>query len=110
MTTAAAAGHPERREAATFRVATAVGLVHAFDDAVFHRQAGVPVTQHLPAVLVTLAIVTGAFMAFGVVRPRLRAGIPDVDANRIGALGLSTGADVLIAMAVKGAPPPRSRR
>lgn len=89
---------PSVAEATIFRFATAVGLVHAFDDAVFHRQPGVPWTQHLPAALVTLAIVTIALLAFRVVRPGLRAGI----AGTFGALALTNGTMHVISIARHG--------
>ncbi|QBX55747.1 hypothetical protein EXE58_09970 [Nocardioides seonyuensis] len=48
-----------------FTAATAVGLLHALDDAVLNRQPGVPVDQHLPALL---AVALGAGLALLVFR------------------------------------------
>ena len=53
----------------------ALGMVHAVDDALLHRQPGVPVTQHL---LGLLAVTVGAAMAiatFDRLRPGLRSGL-----------------------------------
>lgn len=59
-----------RQEHRVFVVALALGLVHALDDAVLNRQPGVPVTRHLPA----LVVVTVAALAAAGVFPRLRPG------------------------------------
>jgi hypothetical protein len=47
--------------------------VHACDDAFVNRQPGVPLDQHLPAALLTLALALLAIVAFPRVRPGLRA-------------------------------------
>jgi uncharacterized protein len=54
-----------------FTTATAVGLLHALDDAVLHRQPGVPIHQHLPALLV---VTVGAALAVVLFR-RSRTGV-----------------------------------
>jgi dienelactone hydrolase len=58
-----------------FAAATTVGLLHAVDDAVLNRQPGVPVGQHLPALLVTLLVAAAGLLAFRRVRPGLRAAL-----------------------------------
>ena len=63
------------REALAFSAATAVVLVHAMDDAFFHRQPGVAVGQHAAAAALTLAIGLGAVYAFPYARPGLRSAI-----------------------------------
>ncbi|MBD0328692.1 MAG: alpha/beta hydrolase [Thermoleophilia bacterium] len=79
--TAAGATHPLALarewggETLVFRGATAVALVHALDDAFFHRQPGVPLGQHALAAAVTLAAGVGAGVAFPRLRPGLRAGV-----------------------------------
>ena len=52
------------REALVFSVATAVALLHAIDDAFFHRQPGVGLGQHALAVEVSLVLGLGAVYAF----------------------------------------------
>jgi hypothetical protein len=66
--TRAAAG-----EAWWFAGATGVAVVHALDDAVIHRQPGVPADQHLLAASITVALAAGAVVAFGRLRPGLRS-------------------------------------
>ena len=71
-----------------FASATAVGLLHALDDALLNRQPGVPPTQHLLALLVvTIAAVAGV-AAFR----RLRTGLRAALAFLFGALTLTNGA------------------
>ena len=56
---AAATDHTQRagaRAPAVFAVCVGVGLLHALDDAVLHRQPGVPVTQHLLGLLTVTAL------------------------------------------------------
>lgn len=72
LATVRAAG---RTEDLIFVAAMAVGLVHAVDDALVHRQPGVPVTQHLAGLV---AVTVGALIAvwvFGRLRPGLRSGL-----------------------------------
>jgi fermentation-respiration switch protein FrsA (DUF1100 family) len=63
------------REALVFSVATAVGLLHALDDAFFHRQPGVGVGQHALAAAVSLAVGVGAIYVFPTLRPALRSAV-----------------------------------
>ena len=56
-----------------FAITTAIGLIHALDDAVLNRQPGVPVTQHLPALLVVTALAVTGVLLFGRLRTGLRA-------------------------------------
>ncbi len=65
----------EGAEAAVFRVATAIALLHALDDAFFDRQPGVPWNQHWLAGLLSVVIAVSAFLAFPSLRPGLRAGV-----------------------------------
>jgi uncharacterized protein len=71
-----------RQEHRVFAAALAVAVVHAFDDAVLNRQPGVPLTQHLPALVVAVlaaAVAGGAF-------PRLRPGLRSALALLVGVL------------------------
>jgi uncharacterized protein len=63
------------REALVFGAATAVVLLHAMDDAFFHRQPGVAVGQHAVAAALSLALGLGAVYAFPYARPGLRSAI-----------------------------------
>src|SRR5687768_5800695 len=56
-----------------FAISTAIGLLLALDDAVLNRQPGVPVTQHLPALLVVTALAVTGVLLFGRLRTGLRA-------------------------------------
>ncbi|HEX5917863.1 MAG TPA: CocE/NonD family hydrolase [Nocardioides sp.] len=47
-----------------FAAATAVGMLHALDDAVLNRQPGVPIDRHLPALLVITLGAALALLAF----------------------------------------------
>jgi hypothetical protein len=58
-----------------FAAATTVGLLHAVDDAVLHRQPGVPIGQHLPALVVTLLVAAAALLSFRRARPGIRAAV-----------------------------------
>src|SRR4028119_538775 len=58
-----------------FASATAVGLLHALDDALLNRQPGVPPTQHLLALLVVATAAVGGVVAFPWLRTGLRAGL-----------------------------------
>jgi uncharacterized protein len=62
-------------EALVFAGATAVALVHALDDAVFHRQPGVGPGQHSVAAALSLALGLGAIYLFPSARPGLRSAI-----------------------------------
>lgn len=77
-------------------VAAGVGLLHALDDAVFGRQPGVPVSRHLPALLVVTALVAVALLVFRRVGTGLRA----VLALTVGAVTLVNGALHVIHVAV----------
>ena len=57
------------------RIATAVALLHAVDDAFFNRQPGVPLGQHALAALIALGSGLAAIAAFPRLRPGLRAAI-----------------------------------
>jgi hypothetical protein len=60
-------------EAWWFAGATGVAVVHGLDDAVIHRQPGVPADQHLLAASITVALAAGAAVAFGRLRPGSRS-------------------------------------
>jgi hypothetical protein len=62
-------------EALVFTVATAVALLHALDDAFFHRQPGVGLGQHAAAAALALTLGLGAVYVFPSVRPGLRSAI-----------------------------------
>jgi uncharacterized protein len=66
---------PRSGETLIFRAATAVALVHALDDAFFHRQPGVGLGQHSLAAAVSLVLGLGAIYAFPLVRPALRSAL-----------------------------------
>jgi hypothetical protein len=74
-------------EALVFSAATAVALVHALDDAFFHRQPGVGLGQHALAAAVSLVLGLGAIYAFPSLRPGLRAAL----ALLFGSLALVNG-------------------
>jgi uncharacterized protein len=63
------------REALLFSAAVAVGLLHAFDDAFFHRQPGVGLGQHTLAAGVSLVLGLAAIYAFPLLRPGLRSAL-----------------------------------
>jgi uncharacterized protein len=73
----AEAGHVARRsrEAIVFSAATAVALIHALDDAFFHRQPGVALGQHAGAAALSLALGAAAIYVFPYLRPALRSAI-----------------------------------
>jgi fermentation-respiration switch protein FrsA (DUF1100 family) len=81
-----------------FGGATVVGVCHAVDDAVLHRQPAVPVSQHLLALAVTVALCTAAVLSFPRLRPGARAGL----ALTFGALALTNGATHVLHVAVAG--------
>jgi uncharacterized protein len=66
---------PRSRETLVFRAATAVTLVHALDDAFFHRQPGVGLGQHALAAALSLVLGLGAVLAFPALRPALRSAV-----------------------------------
>lgn len=81
-------GHGTQREDRLFTACVAVGMLHAVDDALLNRQPGVPVTQHLLALLaVTVGAALGVF-AF----PRMRPGLRSALALVAGSLMATNGA------------------
>jgi hypothetical protein len=74
--------------AALFAAAVAVGLLHALDDAVVSRQPGVPLAQHLPALLVVTTLAALAVVAFR----RAATGIRAALALTVGAVTAVNGA------------------
>ena len=71
-----------------YAAAVAVGLLHAVDDALLHRQAGVPLAQHLPALLAVTVTGVASVLVF----PRLRAGLQSALALLAGVLTGTNGA------------------
>ena len=86
-------------ETAVFRLAAAVALVHALDDAFINRQPGVPVRQHALAAAISLAAGIGAIVAF----PRLRPGFRAAIALVFGVFAIANGALHLKHISVDGA-------
>ena len=84
-----AEARPGRRDRSVtvFTVATVLGLLHAADDAVLHRQPGVPLTQHLLALVVVLAVTVPVLLLFSRMRTGLRAAV----VLAIGAVTLTNG-------------------
>jgi len=70
------------------RAATLVATLHALDDAVLHRQPGVPPTQHLPALAVLSLVAVAGLLAFS----RCRSGVRAVLALTFGAFATTDGA------------------
>jgi fermentation-respiration switch protein FrsA (DUF1100 family) len=70
-----------------FTAATAVGLLHALDDAVLNRQPGVPIGQHVPGLL---AVTVGAGLALVAFR-RSGTGIRAALALVVGSLTVTNG-------------------
>jgi poly(3-hydroxybutyrate) depolymerase len=70
-----------------FSVATAVGLLHALDDAFLHRQPGVPLGQHALAAALAVTAGVGAILVFPTLRPGLRSAL----AFLFGALAIVNG-------------------
>jgi dienelactone hydrolase len=58
-----------------FTAAVGVALLHALDDAFVGRQPGVDLDQHAVAALVSVVVAAGAILAFGRVRPGVRAAL-----------------------------------
>jgi uncharacterized protein len=81
-----------------FVAAVAVGLLHAVDEAVLHRQPGVPVGRHLPALLAVTVAATVAATVFSRLRPGLRSALALV----AGAVVLADGALHVIGVASVG--------
>lgn len=77
-----------RMEHRAFTGAVAMGMIHAFDDAVVNRQPGVPMGQHLAA----LAVVGGAAALAVWWFPRLRPGLRSGAALAAGILTAANGA------------------
>jgi uncharacterized protein len=75
------------REALVFSGATAVAVLHALDDALFHRQPGVGLGQHALAAALALMVGLGATYAFPYARPALRSAV----ALFFGALAIVNG-------------------
>jgi uncharacterized protein len=75
------------REALVFSGATAVALLHALDDAFFHRQPGVGLGQHALAAALALVLGLGAIYVFPYARPALRSAV----ALLFGALAIVNG-------------------
>ena len=63
------------QEHRVFTGAVVIGLVHAADDAVVGRQPGVPVTQHLPALMAVTIGAVAAVAVFSRLRPGLRSAV-----------------------------------
>jgi hypothetical protein len=70
-----------------FRVAVAVALLHALDDAFVHRGAGLGLGQHAAAAAIAVAAAAAAVVAFPRLRPGWRAGL----ALAFGGLALTNG-------------------
>jgi hypothetical protein len=87
------------RERLVFAGATAVGLVHALDDAFLHRQPGVELGQHAPAAAVSLMLGLAAVLAFASMRPALRSAL----AFLVGSLATVNGAMHVKHIAEQGA-------
>ena len=62
-------------ETTVFRIATAMALLHALDDAFLNRQAGVGLGQHALAAVISVAAGIAAIVAFPRLRPGFRAAI-----------------------------------
>jgi uncharacterized protein len=74
-------------EALVFAGATAVALLHALDDAFFHRQPGVGLGQHALAAALSIVLALGAVYVF----PRARPAVRSVLALLFGALATVNG-------------------
>jgi uncharacterized protein len=79
-----------------FAGAIAVALLHAVDDAVLNRQPGVPLTQHLWALMAVGVVAVPAVLLF----PRMRTGLRAATALVFGAATLVNGALHTIHIAV----------
>jgi uncharacterized protein len=76
------------REALVFVAASALGLVHAVDDAFVHRGPGLGLDQHALAGAIAVAAWIAGALAFSRLRPGLRAAL----AFAFGGLALTNGA------------------
>ena len=74
-------------ENSLFIGALAVAMVHAVDDALLHRQPGVPVSQHLPALFAVALAAAVAGWSFGRLRPGLRSALALVSGSVVVANG-----------------------
>jgi poly(3-hydroxybutyrate) depolymerase len=63
------------REALVFAGATAVALLHALDDAFFHRQPGVGLGQHALVAALSVLLALGAIYVFPNARPAVRSAL-----------------------------------
>jgi uncharacterized protein len=81
-----------------FRIATALVLVHALDDAFVHRGPGLGLGQHALAGAISVVAAVVAMLAFPALRPGLRAAL----AFALGGLALVNGALHLIHVADYG--------
>ncbi|HYO40914.1 MAG TPA: CocE/NonD family hydrolase [Nocardioidaceae bacterium] len=79
-----------------FAGSTAVGLIHAFDDALVHRQPGVPLTQHLWALLAVVVIAGPVVVLFR----RMRTGLQSAVALIFGAVTVTNGSMHALHLAV----------
>jgi len=71
-----------------FAVAAGAALLHALDDALLHRQAGLRLGQHVVAGLISVVLAVGAIWAF----PRMRTSLQAATAFSFGALAAVNGA------------------
>jgi uncharacterized protein len=81
-----------------FRIAVAVALLHALDDAFVHRGPGLGLGQHAVAAAIAVAATAVAAVAFPRLRPGWRAGL----ALAFGGLALTNGALHVIHIANSG--------
>jgi dienelactone hydrolase len=86
------------RQVLIFRVATALVLVHALDDAFVHRGPGLGLGQHALAGAISVVAALGAILAFPSLRPGLRAAL----ALSLGGLALVNGVLHLVHVADYG--------
>jgi hypothetical protein len=86
------------REALVFTAASAVGLLHAVDDAFVHRGPGVGLGTYGLAAAIAVAAWVAGVLAF----PRLRPGLRAALALTFGALALTNGAMHLMHVASDG--------
>jgi hypothetical protein len=82
-----------------FRIAVAVALLHALDDAFVHRGPGLGLGQHALAAAIAVAAAVAAAVAFPRLRPGWRAGL----ALAFGGLALTNGMLHVIHIAESGA-------
>jgi uncharacterized protein len=87
------------RAVVVFVAATGVGLVHALDDAVLHRQPGVPLDRHLLALAVVVLAAALAVRVFPHLRPGLRSAIAVGSGTLVAANGAMHVLQVLLSSA-----------